>query len=109
MGEQHTLLGDNLVDLAQVLADDLRPEEALPSVEEAIEIYAHALPPHHEYHHVAASLKGLILYNLGRQEEGLPLLENAHRALYDRFGPSHYLTEDALNRLEQVESRRHAD
>ncbi|CAM2064256.1 Non-specific serine/threonine protein kinase [Sulfidibacter corallicola] len=98
---KHPLIADTLIDLSDLLADMGQSEEALPMIEEAATIYADCLPPEHEFHQVANSIKGHILHGLGQQDQAQSLLRAAHQALADRMGEDHYLTLDAKKRLER--------
>ncbi|QTD48556.1 serine/threonine-protein kinase [Sulfidibacter corallicola] len=98
---KHPLIANTLIDLSDLLADMGQHEEALPMIEEAATIYADCLPPEHEFHQVANSIKGHILHGLGQQDQAQSLLRAAQQALADRMGEDHYLTLDAKKRLER--------
>ncbi|QTD51701.1 tetratricopeptide repeat protein [Sulfidibacter corallicola] len=100
--ENHAGIAGALVTLAHVLVDSGRPEEALPLVEEAESIFAEAFMPDHEKQYTTASLRGQILFRLGRVGEAGPVLEQAYDALVTRLGKTHYDTRDAELRLAEA-------
>ncbi|QTD49049.1 serine/threonine-protein kinase [Sulfidibacter corallicola] len=99
-GANHHTLAPPLLDLAELTLETGNAEKALSHVREAIAIQNETLPAKHEFHRVAESIMGETLFRLGKKKEAEPLLRNAHRALADYLGDSHFLTRDAQKRLE---------
>ena len=95
----HPWVAGTLIDLAELLAETGRTDEALPLVHEAVTIYGITLPNHHELQQEARSVKGLIRFRSGHPHEGRQALEKSYEQLVQRLGADHWRVRKAEARL----------
>ena len=88
--------------LAMLLLKQKRPADALVEFD-ALDKWMQAnLPAGHPYFAIFASNRGECLAQLGRWQEARQVLEGAHAALAQKFGPTHERTRTAASRLAAV-------
>lgn len=98
-GGPHPRVAAAQIELATLLVGSGKAEAALPILEQAAATLS-KMPEGHESHQVVQSLKGLVLRQMGNEEEGRSLVSQAHQRLVQRLGETHYLTQAAAQRLE---------
>ena len=105
LGPSHPKVAAILLDLAELLVEQGSAAEALPLVEEAASIYRNKLPAGHELHDATNSVKGMTLFEMERETQGLALLRKAYSALVKGAGEGHWQTGAARKRLNRAEYR----
>ncbi|MGE0481950.1 MAG: tetratricopeptide repeat protein [Phycisphaerae bacterium] len=105
LGENHALIGSCLHNLGQIADEERDFAAAERHYRAAIQVYEHALGPHHPNVGVNRGDLALALMNGGRLDEAEAEILRAREIVAEAYGPKHYKFSGALTLLADVRRR----